>query len=301
LGIGSARPDRNIEMQRRSAAGSSGLRDAIAALRNRDGGWPYYPGKTSRIEPTCWALLALSGDAAPDVEVLLKWPQQDGWVVDVPGAPVNFGFNAVAGLTLLQRPDGVARARAVATKLLEVKGIRLEQAPMLRQDNSLQAWPWIDRTFSWVEPTSWCLLLLKHPAADLRAAGAARIRVGEQLLIDRVCRDGGWNYGGSNVYGQELWAYVPTTALGLLAMQDRRDQPAVVKSVAHLQGDVGNERSAVALALAAIALRVYGAPVDETLRLLAAAVDTSQGIGSVLGMAMALFAMADNRTPAFRW
>jgi hypothetical protein len=222
--------------------------------------------------------------------VLLRWPARDGWLVDVPGAPVNFGVNAIAALTMLQRPEGVARARAIATKLLEVKGLRLEQTPVLRQDNSLQAWPWIDGTFSWVEPTSWCLLLMKHPLAAMREAAAARIAVGEQMLIDRVCRDGGWNYGGSNVYGQELWAYVPTTAIGLLAMQDRRDHPVVVRSLAHLQRDAVNEPSAVALALAAIALRVYGAAEGETQNRLDAALPQSEAMGNVRGLAMGLYA-----------
>ena len=290
---------------------TSQLREQVRALRNSDGGWPYYAGKASRIEPTCWALLALAASApaprgaagaaaAPEIEPLLRWPVQDGWLVDVAGAPVNYAFNALAGIALLQRPDGVARGRAMAARLLEVKGLKLEQTPVLRQDNTLQAWPWIDRTFSWVEPTSLCLLLLKQRAADMRSTGAARIAVGEQMLIDRVCRDGGWNYGGSNVYGQELWAYVPTTALGLLAMQDRRDHTVVVRSLAHLEKDLVNERSAVALALAAIALRVYRAPEAEALRLLDAALPASVQLGCVLGMAMGLYAMTDAQVAAFR-
>ena len=44
---------------------------------------------------------------------------------------------------------------------------------MLRQDNSLQAWSWIDQTFSWVEPTAWCLLFLKKLRRDQRAASPA--------------------------------------------------------------------------------------------------------------------------------
>ena len=39
----------------------------------------------------------------------------------------------------------------------------------MRQDGSLQAWSWVDGTFSWVEPTAWCLLLLKK--WRLQAAG----------------------------------------------------------------------------------------------------------------------------------
>jgi hypothetical protein len=120
------------------------------------------------------------------------------------------------------------------------------------------------------------------------------------MLIDRVCQDGGWNYGGSNVYGQELWAYVPTTALGLLAMQDRPGHAVVVRSLAHLQKDLVNERSAVALALSAIALRVLGARDDEAMKLLAAALPESESLGSVLGLAMGLYATAEASVAAFR-
>ena len=78
----------------------------------------------------------------------------------------------------------------------------------LRQDNRLQAWPWVDGTASWVEPTAWCLLLLKRVRSQSPSLEAAeRIRVGEQLLFDRVCHEGGWNYGNSEVYGQKLWPY----------------------------------------------------------------------------------------------
>ena len=42
-----------------------------------------------------------------------------------------------------------------------------------------------------------------------------RIRTGERMLLDRACKTGGWTYGGSNVYGPERWASVPTTALAL--------------------------------------------------------------------------------------
>ncbi len=35
------------------------MRRALLSAANADGGWGYYPGKASRLEPTCWALLAL--------------------------------------------------------------------------------------------------------------------------------------------------------------------------------------------------------------------------------------------------
>jgi hypothetical protein len=301
----------SAETQARTDRGKTvlGLREALLRLRNADGGWGYYPGKSSRLEPTCWALLALAREAgAPlDISPLQKWPRDAGWLVDATGAPINYAFNAFAALTLLQHPDGSPLAAPVAAQLLRAKGVRLEQAAQLRQDNSLQAWPWIDQTFSWVEPTSWCLLLLKKLRKDLRghfplrssaemtSEVIGRIEVGQQMLIDRACKTGGWNYGGSNVYGQELWAYVPTTALGLLAMQDRRDDPVVTRSLHFLQKDIGTERSAPALALALVCLRVFGVNAESFEQDLLTRLDLSRALGSTVALASSLYALAGTR------
>jgi hypothetical protein len=293
----------SAETQARTERGKTvlGLREALLRLRNADGGWGYYPGKSSRLEPTCWALLALAREAgAPlDISPLQKWPHDAGWLVDATGAPINYAFNAFAALTLLQHPDGAPLAAPVAAQLLRAKGVRLEQATQLRQDNSLQAWPWIDQTFSWVEPTSWCLLLLKklrqvQPSASNPEA-SERIAVGERMLIDRACKTGGWNYGGSNVYGQELWAYVPTTALGLLAMQDRRDDPVVTRSLHFLQKDIGTERSAPALALALVCLRVFGVNAESFEQDLLTRLDLSRALGSTVALSSSLYALAGAR------
>ena len=282
----------------------AGLRTTLAMARNPDGGWAYARGKQSRLEPTCWALLALAHSEGrdPDVDVLRGWRRQDGWLADVAGVPPNHAFNALAALTLLQAGPTLSHAHALGSHLVASKGIQTRQAREFRQDNRLQGWSWIDGTFSWVEPTAWGLLLLKklHSHGGNRLPGADdRIDEGEHLLLDRACEGGGWNYGNSNVYGQELWPYVPTTALALLAMQDRRGDPVVDKSLRQLQHDVRTERSAVALALSIICLRVYGLAPDALAEdLLNLSTDSGSESGwadNVLGLAMALYALVDAR------
>ncbi len=236
------------------------LPSSLASRRNPDGGWGYEAGKTSRLEPTCWALLALARASAQplDADVLLEWRQESGWFVDVPGVPVNFAFNALAALTLRTHPRGRDTARRIATQLLGVHGLAFEPSPALRQDNSLQAWPWIDGTFSWVEPTSLCLLLMKRLRRELPATAVSdRITVAERMLLDRACAPGGWNYGGANAFGRDLFPYVPTTALGLLAMQDRKDLPVTRQAVNWLAQEAASEKSTQSLALAGIALTAY--------------------------------------------
>ena len=69
------------------------LRQFLLAGRNADGGWGYYAGKASRLEPTCWGLLAL-GDADP--AVLTRWPAAGGLLRERSGGDVNFAFHALA-------------------------------------------------------------------------------------------------------------------------------------------------------------------------------------------------------------
>ena len=58
-----------------------GLRlDALRKNQNPDGGWGYFPGKTSWLEPTAYAALALTGDPAADRawQLLSSWQLPDG-------------------------------------------------------------------------------------------------------------------------------------------------------------------------------------------------------------------------------
>jgi hypothetical protein len=298
---------------------ASGLREALRRNRNSDGGWAYSAGKRSRLEPTCWALLALAAaDGLPvDVERVRFWPRHDGWLVDVDGAPPNQPFNALGALTLLQEPSAAPLAQPIVSNLLAAKGERYPQDKYSTQDNSLQAWSWVEGTASWVEPTAWSLLLLKRLRRDapLPREAAERIQVGERLLLDRVCSVGGWNYGNAQVFGHDLWPYVPTTALALLALRDHPDLPAVTRSLEQMQSDVRTERSALAVALAVVCLNVYGRDPRSAWKSTAnGLLESSQSVAgdltrlagrdletpaeNILGQAIALYALSEpSRVP----
>jgi hypothetical protein len=237
------------------------IRAVLLEGRNADGGWGYLRGRRSRLEPTCWALLALAGTdrTPPNVASLRGWPKQNGWLVDAPGLPPNVAFNAIAALTLESANDSDrAIEKRIIEQILQFKGTTAAQFEELKQDNSLPAWSWISGTISWVEPTAWCLLALKKYRRDTVSASLDdRISIGDRFLVDRACAVGGWNYGNPNVYGTDLIPHVPTTALGLLAMQDRREHPVVNRALERLRMDAAGERSHLALALSLICMRVY--------------------------------------------
>jgi hypothetical protein len=261
---------------------------SLRSGRNADGGWGYYPGKASRLEPTCWALIALRD---VDPSVLAAWPAEDGLLRERHDGDVNFAFHALALLAMLARRVEHASGNAMlASRLQTAKGIVLDQSPNHKQNNQLQGWSWNAGTFSWVEPTAWALLALRKHAAAAAPTDPARLREAETLLVDRCCKDGGWNYGNANMLGKDLRPYVPTTAVALLALQ-KRDQPTVTKSVGYLEGAAVSECSAIALSLAVLALAAHGRPTAGPRALLAAQCGPTIDLGQQLGAAMALCAL----------
>jgi hypothetical protein len=277
------------------------LAEFLLRGRNADGGWGYYPGKSSRLEPTAWAILALHGaaaaaDAAP---VLQHWPSHDGLLLERAGGEPNHAFHGLA--LLVMRACGVEHAAGNASllgRLQRVKGLASKSSPFYRQDNALQGWSWIADTFSWVEPTAWCLLSLKKWARKPGAlVDSGRLDEAERLLIDRSCLGGGWNYGNSNALGQELKPYVPTTAIALLAMQDRA-HPAVERSLNYLEQHATSELSGTGLGLALLALRAYGRQDDRVRAALIDQLPITMELRNHAAIALAFYALGPEQAHA---
>lgn len=274
------------------------LQQQLLDARNSDGGWGYERRRKSRLEPTCWATLALRASRSGTDRVLAEWPSDDGALLEQMEGLSNWSFHALALTTRLALGEArAAELELLAHVLAKAQGLEIPSSPVQRQDNSLQGWSWVPGTFSWGEPTAWALLALKKcRGRGIVAKGAdRRIRDGEALLRDRVCVTGGWNYGNSNVFGQNLPAYIPTTAIALLALQDRADEPFVRHSLAFLEEHAGEHPSARALALATLALKRHGravASVEEALHTWL----TKHPPTDVLSTGMALCALENDDT-----
>ena len=278
------------------------LADVLLRGRNADGGWGYYPEKSSRLEPTAWATLALreTAGAADAPAVLTQWPSKDGLLLERAGGGPNYAFLGLALLVMracqIEHHTGNA---LLLGGLQGVKGMALAPSTHSRQDNALQGWSWIADTFSWVEPTAWCLLSLKKWAKRPgERVDAQRLDEAERLLIDRSCLNGGWNYGNSNMLGQELKPYVPTTAAALLAMQDRRDHPVVERSLNYLESAATSERSGIALALALLALRACGRGHEAVQAALHEQLPRTVELGNHAAIALAVCALSPQRIHA---
>jgi hypothetical protein len=259
----------------------------LRQLRNADGGWGYYAGKESRLEPTAWATLAL-GDG--DHRVLRDWPTQDGLLLErIDGTP-NYAFHGVAMIAMRAlRLEHRAGNDVVLSAIQRAKGAAGSPTPINRQNNSLQGWSWVQDSFSWVEPTAWCLLALKLWTQN-GGVDSRRIEEAEALLVDRCCLNGGWNYGNANMLGKELMPHVAPTAVALLALQDRAF-PAVHRSLGYLQFQAISERSSYSLSLALLGLRAHNRAVESLEAALIHQVPVTLALNQSLPLAMALVAL----------
>lgn len=126
-------------------------------------------------------------------------------------------------------------------------------------NTKLGGWCWNPGTAPWVEPTCYALIFLKairsHFPENPRFTGI--VHEAEMMLYDRICRQGGWNYGNSHVLGEELHPYPLTTALALIALQDFKTKPENWRSLEYLKQSTQTEKSYLSLAWGRIALDLY--------------------------------------------
>ena len=137
----------------------------------------------------------------------------------------------------------------------------------VRFDPDKYGWPWFPETVSWVVPTSIAILALNQIpcACGCFRGSAARVNLGLEMLMDRVCPGGGWNAGNGVVYGAPLAPHVDDTAVALLALFDRKKDPVVQSCVQWLERTVHIVSSLWSLAWAVLALAAHGRPIESQL------------------------------------
>jgi Prenyltransferase and squalene oxidase repeat len=256
----------------------------LASSQNQDGGWGFHPASESRVEPTCWALLALSSSSSlqgiEEIKALAirflrsaqlrdgSWPamrdERTGcWVTSLACWTLSFDKTAndaiAAGLEWLS--EDWPRDSSLWSRFLR----RLSPGPGLSpHNNAYRGWGWTVGTSSWVEPTSFALLALKSAPAGLLPAGAQRRRrLAEALLYDRMCPGGGWNCGNPMIYGVAGEPLVIPTVWALLALRDTPQRTENTQSLSWLQSEVERIQGPGSLALARICLEVYGCDRPE--------------------------------------
>jgi len=267
--------------------------DILRRSQNPDGGWSYYSGKQSWLEPTFYGALVLHGDPAADRAwgLLKSWQAPDGSWPPTAGTAVS-GWGTALCLTLANiRGDLGEHYQKGVDYLMKTVGTESElwRRALARlglfdpgRNLSLHGWPWKEGTSSWVEPTAHALIALKKASGRVANPDLQeRIRSGEALLLDVRCKDGGWNYGSPWTLGEDQRSYPETTALALLGLQGRAEAGSSIDLATNWLRETP---SSLARAWITVALRLHDVAIPDALRPL-------EGLGSPDLMVLALEAL----------
>ena len=230
--------------------------------QNKDGGWGHYPGQGSWLEPTIYAIFALweqhQKAAERGLEAVRRWQHREGGfrvaaeIDDVCwGTALALMAHQSAGLkdeTYRRGLDWLLRTQGKEGGTVNSVLKRFIRMPA-EQNEELHGWPWRPGTSSWVEPTAYALIAIK------RAGELARVKMAEEMILDRRCEDGGWNYGNRRIYDIPVPSYPETTALALLGLQGRAE---VAPSLQRAKQFWREKPLGIARAWVAIALEVHG-------------------------------------------
>ena len=287
--------------------------DLLIGVQNEDGGWGAVKGKRSNTESTSFALMALKSfegklfdrQVTAGLQWLLEHQKDDGsWFLNDASKQSSW-TTPIAVLALLSLQDQKEHALRAAKWILTQEGrkpgwvasllVRLSLVKKMTElDPYLSGWSWTAGAFSWVEPTSYSLMALKKLKRSLAGTNCEeRIRQGEMLIYDRMCENGGWNYGNSRVLGEALWPYPDVTAVALIALQDRAASEANQTSLRALDVMMREAPSGTALSWGILCLRLYNQDVREWKEILEKSFEKTRFLGETKGVALALLAFGN--------
>jgi hypothetical protein len=287
--------------------------DLLLGAQNEDGGWGAVKGKRSNTESTSFALMALKSlDGKPfdrQVTTGLKWlrrhQKDDGsWPLNDALAKSSW-TTPIAALALLPFQDQREHALRAAKWILTQEGrkpgwigtllFRLSLiSKTVELDPYLSGWSWTPGAFSWVEPTSYSLMALKKLRPSLIGTNyEERIRQGEMLIYDRMCENGGWNYGNSKVLGEALWPYPDVTAVALIALQDRATNEANRRSLVALQDMMREASSGITLGWGILCLKLYSEDARRWEKVLLANFQKTRFLSETRAVALAMLALGE--------
>jgi hypothetical protein len=246
---------------------------SLGARQRNSGAWGFVADQDA-LEPTCLAVLALRQQSLSRVEnarnFIRRSQHQDGSWPAVGGAShEGCWITALAILTLIGADGDSDRLSSAIDWLLRAHGRegglvwRLKFRFLdtgVRFDPAKYGWNWVPGTTSWVIPTAFAILALRH-AKHIGFAGGRlvddRIKLGIEMLLDRMCPGGGWNAGNGVAFGVPYQPYVDATGIALLALRGQENEAGVQASLRWLAEVLPRCRSPYSLAWGILGLAAY--------------------------------------------
>jgi hypothetical protein len=250
------------------------LDDALELLANSPV-FGYHSSDAGATEPTALAALALVGHgvsreaAVAAAKFLAELQAADGSVGVRQNEPAPRWPTSLAILTWLAIDKG-GHANSIARAFrwaLSVEGQRLSSNDT-GHNGSLAAWPWVEGTHSWMEPSA--LFAVAFKALDMN--DHPRTREAVTLLTDRLLPDGGCNYGNTFVLGQMLRPHLQPSGITMLALKEEFDvNRKIANTLDYLTKAVTVETPSASLAWALLGLAAHSRTPRNAKELLATA------------------------------
>ena len=239
-------------------------REFLIKNQIEDSGWGYTKGTTQPYpEPTCYSLLALAGTSfSPNKPItwLASLINEEGQLY-LPKDDLPNWATALFVITSIHLNETSEAQNASINWLLDWKSqeVENEESEVTPVDTTLVGWSWISNTFSWVQPTSLAMVALKMAGMKTHE----RVTEGETLLLDRVCLDGGWNFGNPIVYDKKIEPSVMETALAIFALQDTpQAETEIERGLAVIAQRAVDMPSTLSLALATLSTNLFDRPTQ---------------------------------------
>ena len=267
---------------------------ALCECQLPEGGWPFAASANqTAVEPTALACLALPPNLATErdaaIQCLLQLQNPNGSWPAFPGDDERgSGYTGLALYALNRRGEqGLATSRAVHW-LLHSQGWEAHwlwkwkfrtSDRHVRFDPNKFGWPWMAETVSWVVPTAYALIALKHVDRSSHTELLDfRIRRGAAMLHNRICPGGGWNAGNGVVYGSPLAPHPDATAAALLALSGEPLNDLIAASLAWLECRAGSLFAPWSLAWTVLALGAFRRPTQPWIDRLCAMVEPAENV-----------------------
>ena len=236
--------------------------DRLSQRSLPDGGFRTRIAGSYRPDATAWAILALTAAGTkpdrlkPARTRLVADQLRDGRVSVSPEHSDVFWPTALAILAWQNASEYHGPQSRAGNFLIQTTGHHFQKKTHnpLAHDTTIKGWPWTANTHSWVEPTALSLMALQ--ASGYREH--KRVQEAIHMLMDRQLPAGGWNYGNTKVFGQELRPMPENSGMALNALAERVPVKSVQSSLDYLKTKVTNLDTPLALGWSHLGLGAWG-------------------------------------------
>lgn len=232
------------------------------------GGFTIGAGRPYRPDATAWAILILDNlgtdHAALDLarSRLAADQLEDGRISISPEHPDAIWPTPLALMAWIRSPSHRQATERATQFLLQTSGTswaKTDGDTVIGHDPSIRGWPWIAHTHSWVHPTALAMIALQ----TVGLTHHERVLEGERLLLNRQLPHGGWNYGNTTVWGQELQPFPETTGAALNALATRVPYSTIRHSAEYLEHTLHTAHTPQALGWGLLGLQSWGKRPSE--------------------------------------